>query len=225
MHLQINRKILIYLFIFLILGTLNNKEHLNFGFPKISNYQITGLSELENEKINRDLLYLQNQTLFFIKENRISNILKSYTVIEEFSVFKNYPSSFQIKIEKTNFLAFTKKNGLYYYLGSNGKMIYVKDDKIDLPFLTGDGGIEIKELLKLKKIIDNTNFDYKNIKNLIYFKSKRWDIETKNNLIIKLPTKKLDISFEILSKILEKEELQDLKIIDLRQDNMVILNG
>jgi cell division protein FtsQ len=223
MHLQINKKIFIYLFIFLILGTYNNKEYSNFSIPKINSYKITGLNEFENIQINKDLLSLQNQTLFFLKKNEILKIIKSHKMIEGFSVFKNYPSSLSIEIEKTNFLAITKKNGQDYYLGSNGNMIKVKNNKIDLPFLFGE--INIKEFLKLKKIIDDTNFNYKDIKNLYYFKSTRWDIETKNNLIIKLPLKKLDISFEILLKILEKEELKDFKIIDLRQDNQVILNG
>ena len=79
--------------------------------------------------------------------------------------------------------------------------------------------------MKLKKIIDDSNFNYEDIKNLYYFKSKRWDIETKNDLIIKLPIKKLEDSFEILSKLLNKKEFNDFKTIDLRQDNLVVLNG
>ena len=62
------------------------------------------------------------------------------------------------------------------------------------------------------------------IKNLYYFKSKRWDIETKNSLIIKLPSEKLEKSFQIISKIFYNKEF-NFNIIDLRQNNQVILDG
>ena len=45
----------------------------------------------------------------------------------------------------------------------------------------------IKEFFKLKEIIDNSNFDYNEIKKLYFFPSKRWDIETKTGQLIKLP--------------------------------------
>ena len=223
MQIQINRKIFIYIFFFLILGTYNNKKFSNLNFPKINSYEIIGLSELENNQINKDLSILQNQSLFFLKKSQVSQIINSHKVIEKFFVFKKYPSNLSVKIEKTNFLAFIKKNGKDYYLGTNGNLIQVQENKVDLPFLFGD--IEIAEFLKLKKIIDDSNFNYEDIKNLYYFKSKRWDIETKNGLIIKLPIKKLEDSFEILSKLLNKKEFNDFKTIDLRQDNLVVLNG
>ena len=223
MPLQINRKIFIYLFIFFILGTFTNRKFLNSNFLKIDNYKITGLSQFDNNLIRQDLSSLKKQNLFTLKKIRISKMINSYKVIERFSVFKNYPSNLNVVIEATNFLALTKKNGQDFYIGSNGNLIKVKNHKMDLPFVFGN--IEIQEFLKLKKIIDNSNFNYKDIKNLYYFKSKRWDIETNNNLIIKLPIKKLENSFEILFNIYKKEEFKDLTIIDLRQYNQIILNG
>lgn len=219
---QINRKILIYLFIFLSLGTYTNKEFSKLSYPKIKSYEITGLSKFQNYKINQDLFALQNQNLFFLKENEVSKIISSHRDVEKFFVFKNYPSNLHVKIEKTSFLAITKKNGLDFYIGSNGNLIKV-NNKIDLPYLFGD--IEITEFLKFKEIIDASNFDYNEIKSLYYFKSKRWDIETKNNQIIKLPIEKLKLSLEILIKIYNNNELKDFKVIDFRQNKLIILNG
>ena len=68
----------------------------------------------------------------------------------------------------------------------------------------------------LKEMIDESSFDYKKIKHLYYFKCKRWDIKTKDNLIIKLPVKNLKVSFEILSRLSESSEFKNMKIIDLR---------
>ena len=222
MLLQINRKIFIYLFIFFILATYTNKQSPNFGFPRISNYNVTGLSEIKNIQISKDLSALQNQSLFFLKKKKISKVINSHKMIEKFYIFKNYPSNLNVIIEKTNYLALTKKNGVNFFIASNGNLIKAKDYNKDLPVVKGN--FKILEFLELKKIIDNSNFNYKKIKNLYYFKSNRWNIETKDNQIIKLPTTNLNMSFELLLNIYENKELKDFKIIDLRQGNLVIFD-
>ena len=223
MPLQINRKILIYLFIFFILGTYTNKEFSNFNFPEIDSYKIEGLNVLENDQIFQDLSKIQNKNLFFLKQDEISKIINSNQIIESFSVFKHYPSSLNIVIEETIFLALTKKNGQDFYIGSNGNLIQTINKKTNLPFVFGN--VEISDFLRLKKIIDNSNFNYDNIKNFYYFKSRRWDIETKDDLIIKLPSKELNVSFDILSKIYDNQKFKDIKVIDLRKENLVTLDG
>ena len=223
MPLQINRKILIYLFIFFILGTYTNKEFSNFNFSEIDSYKIEGLNVLENDQIFQDLSKIQNKNLFFLKQDEISKIINSNQIIESFSVFKHYHSSLNIVIEETIFLALTKKNGQDFYIGSNGNLIQTINKKTNLPFVFGN--VEISDFLRLKKIIDNSNFNYDNIKNFYYFKSRRWDIETKDDLIIKLPSKELNVSFDILSKIYDNQKFKDIKVIDLRKENLVTLDG
>ncbi len=219
---RISKKILIYLFIFLILGTFNNKNFLRFNLIINQDFEIIDLSEFSDNKIIKDFYKLKNHNLFFLEKDKVIDILNSHKIIEKFYVFKNYPSSLKIKIEKTKLLAVTKKDGLDFYIGSNGNLI--QSDKImNLPFIFGD--IDIIEFLKLKSVIDNSSFNYNDIKNLYYFKSKRWNIETKNNLIIKLPSEKLDKSFQIISKIFQNKEFKNFDIIDLRQNNQVILDG
>jgi cell division protein FtsQ len=223
MHQRISKKILIYLFIFFFLGTLNNKDIINYRLPKINNFEITGLTEYEEDQINKDLIVFQNQNLFFLKGNRISEKINSLKIVEKLYIFKNYPSSLNIKIKKTNFIAITKKNDLNFYIGSNGNLIKVKNKTLDLPFIFGN--VEVENFLKLKKIIDNSDIDYKDIKSFYYFESSRWDIETKDNLIIKLPITNMNNSFEILLKIYKNNRFKDIKLIDLRQNKQVILDG
>ena len=45
---QINRKILLYFFLFIILGTLNNKNLGKLKFPKIDTIEIEGLKKTDN---------------------------------------------------------------------------------------------------------------------------------------------------------------------------------
>ena len=55
MHTKKNKKILIYLFLFCIIGTLNNKNLSNFHFPKINQINISGLDDQENSEILKSL--------------------------------------------------------------------------------------------------------------------------------------------------------------------------
>ena len=59
---------------------------------------------------------------------------------------------------------------------------------------------------------------------MFFFPSKRWDIEIKNGIIIKLPKlnvkKSLNQSFEVLND----EKFKNIKIIDIRIKNQIILN-
>ena len=52
------------------------------------------------------------------------------------------------------------------------------------------------------------NFDFDEVKNLYFFKSGRWDIETKNGLLIKLPKKELKKSLEIFDKFFKYRKLK-----------------
>ena len=221
MHQRISKKIFIYFFIFFILGTLNNKNLINLDLK--NKIQIKNESKFENNKIIKDLSALKDKNLFLLNKKEVLEIIDSHYIVEEFLAFKNYPFNLNVKINNTKFLAITKKDGFDFYIGSNGKLIKVENKQLDLPFVFGK--INIEDFLNLKKIIDNSDFDFNDVQNLYYFKSKRWDIETKNGILINLPPEKIDKSFEILLNFLKKKDFKNYKNIDLRQANQIILNG
>ena len=223
MHRQISKRIVIYLFIFILLTTLINNNLSKSKLLLINSFEIIGLNDLEKSQISQNLNILRNKNLFLLNKKEIIEKFTSYKSIEKFFIFKIYPSKLKIEIEKTNYLAITKKNDSYFYVGSNGNLIETNKKKENLPFVYGN--INVEEFLKLKKIIDNSNFDFYEIKNLYYFKSKRWDLETIDGIIIKLPFENQKKSIEIILKLLIDNDFKDIKIIDLRQNNQVILNG
>ena len=223
MHRQISKKIIIYLFIFILLTTLINNNLPRSKLLLIKSFEIIGLNDFEKNQISQNLNIFRNENLLLLNKKEIFEKFTSYKNIEKFFIFKIYPSKLKIKIEKTSYLAITKKNDLYFYVGSNGNLIETNEKKENLPFVYGN--INVEEFLKLKKIIDNSNFDFNEIKKLYYFKSKRWDLETTDGVIIKLPFENQKKSIEIVLKLLINDDLKDIKIIDLRQNNQVILNG
>ena len=221
MHQQISKKIFIYLFIFFILVTVNN-TNLSFDFYKIKTFDINGLNHNETQKLQNDMDDYKNLNIFSFDKNDLLKIIYSNKVVEELNITKIYPSKIKIQIKKTKFLAFTKKNGVDYIVLGNGNLIEKKEKNLKLPFIFGD--IDIKKFLEFKKLIDVSNFKFSEIENLYYFKSNRWDLLNRNGLILKMPSdlnvKKLNLFFDLI----KKNDFKNAKIIDLRQNNLMIVN-
>ena len=218
---QKSKKIFLYFFIFLIFGTLNNKNLLNFKKP--TKIHVEGLDNQNNFDLKKSLIDLKMNSSFFLEKSEINEIIQSNNLVEKYSVFKIYPSKLHIKIDKTKFLARLKKGGDNFFLGSNGKLIKAEEPEDNLPFIFGN--FKNENFFELKRAIDESNFNYHKIKELFFFKLGRWDIKTDKGIIIKLPNYNLKKSLELSMKILL--ENNDIKIneIDLRQNNQIIING
>ena len=218
----ISKKLFIYFFLFIFLGTINNKNLNELNFYRINDIKVFGLNEKENLKILNNLKFLQNNNIFFINKKKISELMNSNNLIERYSVVKKYPSTIELRVTKTNYLASVNKKGKKYFFGSNGKLIDAKYNKKELPVIYGN--FKNSEFLELKKILDILEFDIGNIKNFFYFPSGRWDIEMKSGILIKLPRDKLKDTIELSLDILKRKESGNIKILDLRQNDLVIVN-
>ena len=223
MQKQISKKIFLYLFIFLFLGTPNNKMLLELSIKDSNGFEILSLSKFDDMEIVKELSNHKHENLFLLEKEKIKKIIKKNKIIENYNIYKKYPSDLVVNFEKTELLAVTQMDGVNFYIGSNGNLIEVKDVEIDLPMIFGN--FDLVEFLKLKDLVDESFFDFYDIKNLYYYKSKRWDIETKNGLLVKLPVNDLSESFRVFIKIINDTKLQNIQMIDLRQNNQVIING
>ena len=77
--------------------------------------------------------------------------------------------------------------------------------------------------MNFKKKIDQSNFSYEEIKNLYFYPSKRWDLELKNNIFVKLPKDNVKESLNLSYKFLNEKNLQDINLIDTRFKNQVVI--
>ena len=223
MHQQISKKIFLYILLFLIVATFNNRNLNDIDLIKVDEILIEGLDEKKNSQLVDKLKFLREQNIFFLDNIRIKETIESSNLVEKYSVFKLYPSSLNVSIIKTNFLAYTKKDGNNYLLGSNGKLIKTSELNQNLPLIFGD--FKIKNFFELKDFMNEVNFEFKDVKNLFFFKSGRWDIETQYGLLIKLPKKEIKRSLQIFLDFIEVNDLSEIKEIDLRQHNQIIING
>ena len=168
------------------------------------------------------LKYLSLENIFFINKNKIDKLIYSNSLIEKYEIFKEYPSTINIRIKKTNFLAKMNHNGKIFLVGSNGKLSFMDSGYDELPFIFGKPSIT--EFLKLKQIIDKSEFSYDQINNFYYFSSKRWDLELHDNILLKLPNNLTQETLDYLYDFLEYNNAENFTIIDSRLKNKIILN-
>ena len=214
--------ILIYFFLLIILGSVNNLSLSKIKLNKVENINISGLDSSDNIIIQNELKSLNLGSIFLLDENSIGKVIDSNNLIQKYKIFKKYPSTLNIEIEKTDFLAKINQDGKTFIIGSNGKLIKNNSSMNNLPFIFGNP--EISEFLSLKKIIDSSNILYDEIENFYFFKSKRWDVELTNNILIKLSEDNLKESLNNAFKFMNNINLENTKVIDARIKNQIILN-
>ena len=66
---------------------------------------------------------------------------------------------------------------------------------------------------------------YNEIKSYYYYKSKRWDLELRNKIIIKLSSDFTKQSLDNLKVFLNDLNLKNVRTLDARIENQIIING
>jgi cell division protein FtsQ len=223
MHQLIDKKnkIIVYLLLLLILSTTSKKfsEKQNSYSSKINQINIEGLSNTDNRKIFNELNNLFYENILFIEKQELQNVISKYNIIEEYSIKKVYPSTININIEPTKFLA--RISGNNQLVGANGKLIDDKENTEILPYIFGE--FHSVNFLNFKKKIAESKFNFTNFKTLYFFPSNRWDILTNENILIKLPYNNFSESLNLAYNIISSNDFKNTNLIDLRINNHLII--
>jgi len=222
MRRQKGKKTLFYFFLLIFLGSITNIKFNNFDLHKIKIINVSGLDKKNNENISNSLKNFYFQNIFFVNPNDLKKKIETNKLIESYKIIKKYPSTIDIELEKTKFIAKINKNENIYIVGTNGKLLKNNSLNSKLPFVFGNP--EVNEILLLKKIIDQSKFSFNEIKKLYYFKSIRWDIEFKNKIYIKLPRKNIEETLNYIFQLHENKNLKKVKVYDARVTNQIIIN-
>jgi len=215
-------KIIIYLLFLFILSTtsakfINDQNTLSSSVSKINT---TGLSERKNLEISNNLNNFLYESIFVISKNEIKKILEKHNIIQEFNIKKIYPSTLNIEIKPTKFIARFSNNG-QYLVGANGKLIEDKNNNELLPYIFGE--FNSLDFLSFKQNIEKSIFSFSNLKTLYFFPSGRWDILTDNDILIKLPQEHIVASLNLSKKLIDNDNFKDNKFIDLRVKNHLVI--
>ena len=227
MHLRVNKKnkILFYFILFILFTTITNNNFFSIKNKlfKIDSIEIYGLKDQDKVQIIENLSYLFGTNLLFLDHDKISYDLEKLGYLENYKIFKMYPSSLNIYADYTNLIARTFIDGNMSYLTSNGK--FISKSNLDIPAIIPNvyGKFNPEDYFNLNEILKKNKFQINEITEYFYFESNRWDIKMRNNTIIKFPSTNLDQYIKI-AKLLIKNN-NEKKIIDLRVSNQVIITN
>ena len=224
MHQLIDKKnkIIIYLLLLFVLSTTSVKfvENQNSYSSTINQINIKGLSKTDNKKIFNELKNLFYKNILLVKKEEIREVINKYNIIEEYNVKKIYPSTINISIKPTKFVARDSNNN-QLLVGANGKLIEDKENSELLPYIFGE--FNSKDFLVFQENIVQSKFSITEFKTLYFFPSNRWDILTNNDILIKLPQNNFSEALNLAYKIISSNEIKNKNLIDLRVNNHLII--
>ena len=227
MHQLIDRKkYLLYLSIFFLLSTINSQSLINLKLFKIKDIEVlednSNINNSVKEIIEDNLTIFKNQNIFLLDKNQIVKKISDNNWISNFSIQKKYPSKLIVNLKKTEPIAKIIVDNEIFYVGSNFKLIKSKIQFNDLPNIFGKPKIN-----EFKKLITNLNLSslsYKDISDIYYLKSGRWNLKIQDDVIIKLPRDNILESLNLVKKILDNKNIISKNTIDLTIKNQIIVD-
>ena len=214
-------QIVISILLIIFLSTITFKEKkviTKFNLEKI----IIENNSIINKGDLKELLFpIYGKNLLKLKSIEIKRLLSQNNFIESFDTKKIYPNTLKIKIyeKKPIAILIDKKNK--YLLSEKIDLIQFETIKNfqDLPYVKGNQKEFKIFYTNLKKI----NFPFEIVKEYILFDTNRWDIETINGKIIKLPSKNYINRLKNYLNLRSKTNFKKYKIFDYRINNQIIL--
>jgi cell division septal protein FtsQ len=215
------KRTIIVLILFVFLTTITSQLNLSFSKFDLKKIEIENNFLLDKEEIKNSLAPVYGKNLIFLNTSQIKNILIGNTYIESFNIKKRYPNTLKIKIfeKKPIVILMNKRNK--FYLSEKLDLIEFKkfQNYSNLPYVYGNKD-QFKDLyLNLKKI----NFPIKLIKKYTLYELNRWDIETIDKKIIKLPKINYTDSLENYLNLKGKNNFRKYSVFDYRIKNQLIL--
>ena len=218
------KKIYFYLLILLLLSsTFNFNIISNFNkLNLIKHINIVGLNDKEKNILEKNLKIFINKNIFLINKDEAEKILKNNSFIDTYKIVKVFPSHLLVNVKKTKFVGKTILDGERFYIGKNGKLtkISLVEKEYNQPQVFGS--FEVYEFLKLQEILLKNGFKLDKIKKYYYYKSKRWDIENNDNVLLRLPSENIENSLKNYRTLIKTNKIIKSNLIDLRIKNKII---
>ena len=218
------KKIYFYLLILLLFSsTFNFNIISNFNkLNLIKHINIVGLNEKEKNILEKNLNIFINKNIFLINKYEAEKILKNNSFIDNYKIVKVFPSDLLVNVKKTKFVGKTILDGERFYIGKNGKLtkISLVEKEYNLPQVFGS--FQVYEFLKLQEMLIKNSFNLDKIKKYYYYKSKRWDIENNDNVLLRLPSENIENSLKNYRTLMKTNKIIKSNLIDLRIKNKFI---
>ena len=207
------------LIVFLILSSTHNSNFKYNNFFNIKKIEVVGLNKTDNIFLENEFTDLVGSNIFTLNKKSFE-LINSVNRIKSYNVKKIYPNQVKVYLESAKAIGFVKNINELVILANNGKIIEPETLPKNIPEVTGTN--DMKKIFQTIEIIKKSDFDIRKVKNINFFPSKRIDIEFENKKKIKFPInlKIDDLNFGF--RVINDENFNQVKIIDLRIPNKVI---
>ena len=216
-----SKRIIFALILFILLTTVTFEPKIISSKFDVKKIIIENNSLLKEKDIKILLSPIYKKNLIFLKKKDIQKALERNNFIESFNVKKKYPSTLKIKIFEYKPIAILIDKKKKFYINNKINEIKFKNfkDYENLPYVFGNR----EEFKIFYKNLEKINFPFNQIKKYTFYGSNRWNLETKNNRIIKLPSENYIESLENFLSIYSKSDFKKFKVFDYRINNQLIL--
>ena len=215
------KRLVIALFLIILLTTIDSKQSFVISKFNLKTIIIENNLLLKDKDIKSLLIPFYNRNLIFLDNKEVKKALLQNSFIESFNIKKKYPNSLKIEIfeKKPIAILLNKKNK--FYLSEKIELIEFKNlpNYQNLPYVLGNKSDFKIFYDNLKKI----NFPLDLVNKYILYETNRWDLETKNNRVIKLPADNYIKSLENFLNIKSKNDFEKFELFDYRINNQLIL--
>ena len=215
------KRTIIALVLLSLLSTISFQYKIPLEKFHLKEINIENNNLVEEKELKKSLAPIYNKNLFFLKRKQIEKLLVQNSFIESFEVKKKYPNILKIKIFEKRPIAVLLNKKNKYYLSEKIDLIQFKNLKNyeNLPY--------IYETKKDFKILYNNlieiNFPFDEIKKYKFYETNRWDLQLRDDKIIKLPSKNYIKNLENYLNLKNKNNFKKYKVFDYRIKNQLIL--
>ena len=215
------KKIFISFVLLILLTTITSQQKDIIHKFSLKIIKIENNFFVKEKEIKKSLAPIYGKNLFFLNNIEIEKALMQISFIESFKLKKIYPNTLKIIIFEKQPIAILFDKKKKYYLSEKSDLIefvYIKNYE-NLPLVIGNKEKFKDFYIDLKK----TNFPLDQIKKFTFYESNRWDIETVNKKLIKLPTNNYLKSIENYLDLIRNQNLNKYKMFDFRIENQIIM--
>ncbi len=208
---------ILYILLILALSSINNYNNKNIFI--IKHVSVNGFPDEKNKIVKNDVQTIFGKNIIFLEKNNFEKFINRNDT-KDLTVKKIFPNKILINFIPAKPISVIEKQNNKIILGDNGKILNVKINENDFPIVTGSENIS--HIFEVINLLISSKFDYKSIKNIVFFKSGRFDIKLKNEVLIRFP---INYSKEVInygSDLLNNKKFVNSKTIDLRINNRII---
>ena len=192
----------------------------------LSVVNINGLNNINEDEILNLIKPYKGSSIFLIPIKKIANKISQNNWVKSINIQSNYKDTIEINIDESKPIGIYT-TGIQNILFSDDLKILeniTNNEKRFSALIKFEGKNSIHESIKLIDSFPDDFIQY--VDKAFLINQRRWDLELKNSILLKLPENNIKEALENYKKIyinFSNEELIEIESIDLRMKKKIIL--